>query len=205
MDDPQVISLFPTPMYTCKLEGTEYDSVQGDLQRVVNKLYANDSWGQNTFWSSNTHFLSNKGDFSESILKLENMNIVTDAIMRHCKNFMAMMQVKPGYKPIIDTSWLTLTKPGLHAHTHDHGTNAISGVYWYKTNGKDGDIVFRNALKALKCNPIGGIECHEINFSPEQGRLVMWPSFLDHSVKENQTIEDRISLSFNILLETGSG
>lgn len=31
----------------------------------------------------------------------------------------------------------------------------------------------------------------------------MWPSYLDHGVNENKTIQDRISLSFNIILERG--
>jgi len=77
-------------------------------------------------------------------------------------------------------------------------------VYWFKTNGKDGNIVFRNALKALKCNPIGNSATNESEFQPDQGRIVMWPGYLDHGVRENKTNEDRISLSFNILLETGS-
>jgi uncharacterized protein (TIGR02466 family) len=117
---------------------------------------------------------------------------------------MRMMDVKPLYKPAIETSWLSLTKPGQYAHVHDHGTSHVSGVYWFKTNGQDGDLVFRNALKALKCNPIGSSYAHENAFAPEQGRLSLWPGYLDHSVNENTTNEDRISLSFNILLETGA-
>lgn len=202
-DTGQVLPLFSTPMYTYQLEGEQYNNVQTELQRVVDKLYSNDMWGQNQHWDSTTHYLSNKGDFSESILEKEDMKVVTDFIMEQCLNFMNIMKVKQQYKRIISSSWLTLNKPGLHTHIHDHGTNHISGVYWFKTNNKDGNIVFRNALKALKCNPIGGTDCHEAYFPPEQGRIVMWPSYLDHKVNENQTMEDRISLSFNILLETG--
>ena len=92
----------------------------------------------------------------------------------------------------------------MHAHIHDHGTSHISGVYWFKTNGQDGNIIFRNANKALKCNPIGSSFAHEQQYNPEEGRIVMWPSFLDHGVNENKTDNDRISLSFNLVLETGA-
>lgn len=203
-DEGQVLGIFPTPVYTTKLSGKQYDTVQSELQTVVDRLYADDVWGQNKDWHPSEHFLSNAGDFEQNILEEDNMKGVVSTIFHHCLHYMAATNTKPQFKPSIISSWLTLTKPGLHAHIHDHGTNQISGVYWFKTNGKDGNIFFRNALKALKCNPIGATIAHEAEFSPEQGRLVMWPSFMDHGVYENKTDEDRISLSFNIVLERGA-
>jgi uncharacterized protein (TIGR02466 family) len=203
-NEAKIYSLFPTPFYTYKTENREYAEIQTELQTVVDKLYLEDQWGQNPHWNSNTNCLSNKGNFGESILRVEEMRAVTSCIMHNCLNYMRMMNVKPLYKPAIESSWLTLTKPGQYVHLHDHGTSHISGVYWFKTNGQDGDIVFKNALKALKCNPIGSSYAHENAFSPDQGRISMWPGYLDHSVDENKTNEDRISLSFNILLETGA-
>lgn len=203
-DEGQVLGIFPTPVYTTKLSGKQYDTVQSELQTVVDRLYADDVWGQNKDWHPSEHFLSNAGDFEQNILEEDNMKGVVSIIFHHCLHYMAATNTKPQFKPSIISSWLTLTKPGLHAHIHDHGTNSISGVYWFKTNGKDGNIYFRNALKALKCNPIGATIAHEAEFSPEQGRLVMWPSFMDHGVYENKTDEDRISLSFNIALERGA-
>lgn len=199
----QIFTLFPTPLYTYKLENQEYTDVQNELESVVDKLYNKEDWGQNPNWNSNSQYLSNKGNFTENVLKTENMKVVTQFIMHHCTNYMAAMNVKPNYKAAMETSWLSLTKKGLSSHIHDHGTSHISGVYWFKTNGRDGDIVFRNSHKALKCNPIGSSFAHENSFPPEQGRLILFPGFLDHSVNENTTSEDRISLSFNILLETG--
>jgi uncharacterized protein (TIGR02466 family) len=202
-NEGQLFSLFPTPLYTYKLENKEYTDVQTEIQTVVDALYTENQWGQNPSWNSSSQYLSNRGNFIESILRSKDMKVVTTFIMYHCFNYMRMMNVKPAYKPAIETSWLTLSKPGLSSHVHDHGTSHISGVYWFKTNGSDGDIVFRNSFKALKCNPIGSSFAHETSFSPDQGRLILFPGFLDHSVKENTTNEDRISLSFNILLETG--
>jgi uncharacterized protein (TIGR02466 family) len=200
----QILSLFATPLYTHQLVDGEYDYIQSDIQRVVNKLYKEDEWGQNPHWESNTLCLSNKGNFRECIIKSEKLKNVKQSIMHHCGNYMSYMNVKENYRPAIMSSWLTLTKPGQYSHIHDHGTNHISGVYWFKTNRQDGDLLFRNALKALKCNPIGATVTNEVQYNPDPGRIVMWPSYLDHAVKENTTQDDRISLSFNIVLETGS-
>ena len=37
-------------------------------------------------------------------------------------------------------------------------------------------------------------------FTPKEGRILIFPSDLEHEVKENKSDEDRISYSFNIKL-----
>jgi len=200
----EIFTLFPTPLYTYKAENQEYIDIQEELKTVVDKLYDEEHWAQNPNWSASSQYLSNKGNFIEHLLQQENLKLTGEFIMNHCVNYMAAMDVKPVFKAAMNSSWLTLNKPGISSHIHDHGNAHISGVYWYKTNGNDGDIVFRNTVKELKCNPIGSSIAHENSFPPEQGRLILFPGFLDHSVRENRTDNDRISLSFNILLETGA-
>ena len=36
------------------------------------------------------------------------------------------------------------------------------------------------------------------NFEPEEGKLLIFPSYLYHSVKANKSNEDRIVISFNV-------
>ena len=61
----QIFSLFPTPLYTYKLENKEYTDVQDELQSVVDELYAEEHWGPNPNWNSSSPYLSNKGNFIE--------------------------------------------------------------------------------------------------------------------------------------------
>ena len=37
-----------------------------------------------------------------------------------------------------------------------------------------------------------------VNISPQEGLLILFPSYLFHSVKENNSGEERIVISFNI-------
>ena len=39
------------------------------------------------------------------------------------------------------------------------------------------------------------------SFVPHEGRILIFPSSLEHHVEENKSNEDRISYSFNIVLE----
>ena len=54
----EIFSLFPTPLYTHKLESQAYTDVQNELQPIVDKLYNKGSWGQNPNWSSSSQYLS---------------------------------------------------------------------------------------------------------------------------------------------------
>ena len=38
-----------------------------------------------------------------------------------------------------------------------------------------------------------------MSYPPKEGRLVLFPSWVSHGVRENHTDEDRISISFNLI------
>ena len=39
----------------------------------------------------------------------------------------------------------------------------------------------------------------EIQMRPEEGRLYVFPGWLEHGVEENRSDRDRVSISFNVL------
>jgi len=39
----------------------------------------------------------------------------------------------------------------------------------------------------------------EVRMRPEEGRLYIFPGWMEHGVEENQSDSDRISISFNVL------
>jgi len=39
----------------------------------------------------------------------------------------------------------------------------------------------------------------EIRMKPEEGRIYVFPGWLEHGVEENQSDADRVSISFNVL------
>lgn len=95
-------------------------------------------------------------------------------------------------------SWINITSKGDFQHYHNHIPYDISGVFYYQTNGNDGNIVFKDpaliksASKLLKKLP------KTVRYSPKIGTLILFPSFLEHCVFHNETDSDRISISFNI-------
>ena len=43
--------------------------------------------------------------------------------------------------------------------------------------------------------------CGDYDFYPKEGRLLLFPSHLTHLVQQNESRQDRVSISFNIRIE----
>ena len=97
-------------------------------------------------------------------------------------------------------SWITKTQKNEYAHIHTHQGSHISGAYYIKTNGEDGNLYFPNIHRGWASNPIIGCSTHLTEAPLETGILVLFPADLSHGVNENRTDDIRYSLSFNIFI-----
>jgi len=105
--------------------------------------------------------------------------------------------------------WKNINGPGNFNCIHNHPRSHLSGVLWIKAPKDSGNIVFTspqlfNRFQELdsytnqfKFNSNSYMTYY---FPPTEGRILIFPSNLDHEVKENKSDEDRISYSFNITL-----
>ena len=108
------------------------------------------------------------------------------------------------------SAWVNINPPEAFNLKHNHPTSDLSGVLWLKCQKDCGNIVFDS--------PVGFQTYREVNsyrddfkkenaifksyyYTPKEGRIIMFPSYLKHDVKKNISQEDRISVSFNIRLE----
>ena len=95
-------------------------------------------------------------------------------------------------------SWINVTSKGDFQHYHNHIPYDISGVFYYQTNSRDGNIVFKDpAVIKSTCKLLKKLP-RTVRYSPKVGTLILFPSFLEHCVFHNETEDDRISISFNI-------
>lgn len=82
--------------------------------------------------------------------------------------------------------WFNSAETGESTSEHNHNKDAlISGVLYLQVPGNSGNLFFKKG------------KSHELEVPAEKGKLVLFPSQLDHYVPENQSRSDRISLSFN--------
>ena len=105
----------------------------------------------------------------------------------------------------INNMWAIINTGGSANLRHQHGNSTISAAYYVRAPKNCGDIVFYDPRPApVYSHPnVSGpnfLNAQVNGISPKEGVLVLFPSYLDHSVNENKSNEERIVISFNIRL-----
>ena len=103
----------------------------------------------------------------------------------------------------VTAMWSIINKENASNSRHIHSNNFLSGAYYVKAPKNCGDILFHDPRDAKVIRkPITSnankLNAEVVNISPQEGLLILFPSYLFHSVKENVSGEERIVISFNI-------
>lgn len=96
-------------------------------------------------------------------------------------------------------SWLNYTQQGQFHHKHAHPNSFISGVFYAKTNPDDRIYFYRSGWQQIKlpADDFNPYNSESWWFEAVTGRLILFPSSLEHMVPNVQGSDTRISLSFN--------
>ena len=112
------------------------------------------------------------------------------------------------YKPTSDLnfyitqSWLNITNTGGWHHEHSH-PNSLLSVVFYISTVKDYRIHFHDEaihnrfLQQFPTEDYQSFNSSMFWFGVNNQELVMFPSYLRHSVPRNETKQTRVSISFN--------
>jgi len=88
---------------------------------------------------------------------------------------------------------------------HIHG-EVLSGVFYLKAPPSSGKLVISNpGMNSLwsGCNLVkdkNQFTGEKMRIQPEEGSIILFPSYLPHSVETNSHDDERISISFNLIV-----
>ena len=109
-------------------------------------------------------------------------------------------------KPVCGNMWANINGPGNFNRPHLHPNSLFSGVYWIKTPQKSGNLMVYDPRPGVQLTMPNRKEgkwspelWREVHYEPKAGRCIMFPSWLWHEVKSNESNDTRISVSFNFL------
>jgi len=136
-------------------------------------------------------------------------------IVERIKRLGAEISTKLGYDPgftlEIDSMWSIINGPGSFNRSHIHPGSLWSGVYYVAAPEKAGSIEFvEPRTQNLMTTPkyIKGktrpVECWgKVQFDPVPGKMIVFPSWLYHSVNPNLSNAEgegaeRVIISFNL-------
>jgi len=190
----QIKNIFPTPIGIIKVP--PYFS---NIIPILEKFEHNDSEEQRSLIGTRS----------------TNSYVLNDINLKPFKKFILQQSLDYGkhinvscskYK--ITQSWITYKSPNESHAPHTHPNSIISGIfYWGKTDENTPPITFHKPIVTntweIQPSFLNMVSFYELNVIP--GNIILFPSFLPHSVRPNNTSLIRKSLSFNIVPKKGFG
>ena len=105
--------------------------------------------------------------------------------------------------------WINVNGPGDYNNPHCHPGNTWSGVYYIRTGSEvpdrpmSGRIEFIDPRTRCEVGPNMGLgHAGIMRVAPEDGMLLIFPSYLEHYVHPYFGPGERITLAFNSLVQT---
>ena len=197
MSDIEVRNLFSVPIFHYKLEN--YKETNKELLNYILELQKNDKIG-------NTH--SNKGGWHSQNFDIVNqgppinfLNKIKDYLKHIMSNEFGWRYV-PNKQRIV-AMWAIINKKNSFNVTHNHQNCYFSAAYYVKKPKNSGDITFFDPKEAKtyrfpKIEKYTEYSAETVTIKPEEGDLLIFPSYLYHSVDKNLSEDDRIIVSFNV-------
>ena len=109
-------------------------------------------------------------------------------------------------KPVLGNMWANINYPGNFNRPHIHPNALFSGVYWVKAPVQSGNFIVYDPRPGVQMSMPNRKEgklpselWREVHYEPKAGTAIMFPAWLWHEVKPNESNDTRISVSFNFL------
>ena len=141
---------------------------------------------------------------SISIIADAGLAELEQAIFRAAADFLSGLKVQ-AFPIEMERAWINVFRPGAQEAQHSHDGSLLSCTYYVEAPENCGDFVIPDPIGARRCyRGFTGTEgttlvnMPNVAYKPKAGRLVMFESWLPHSIQCNKSDKDRISLAFNL-------
>ena len=204
--------IFPTALYTTQLEGME--KIHKDLVDYIYSLLKN---------KKNIHRISTSGG---ATIRLDTNNKYVNMLCQEL--FPIVQEISKSLKWDLEKNelncvdiWTVINKKNSFNTSHIHKNSILSCVYYLKIprDKKGGNLIIKDPRNVCEFFPrptvlkdcsynlkstIGSVNHNpnELVIEPEVGKMLIFPSWLEHKVTQNLSEEkdsDRIALAFNII------
>jgi uncharacterized protein (TIGR02466 family) len=105
----------------------------------------------------------------------------------------------------MEHAWINVFRPGAQEAQHSHDGSLLSATYYVEAPENCGDFVVPDPIGARRSyraftNTAGStlFNMPDVSYKPQAGRMIMFESWLPHSIQCNKSDKVRISLAFNL-------
>lgn len=188
--------MFPTLVWKIQLMPDFRDATNSRILALLAALRQGlPEMGSGQGWQSDPT-LHEREELQELIACVRN---VTKSILRF---------LRIGYDAFeITGCWATVLAKGATHKAHTHPNNFLSGVYYVRAQPGADTINFHDPRhQAGVIRPpvveLTSGNTDQVVVQVSSGTLLLFPSYLEHSVDANSSEEERISVSFNIMFSS---
>jgi uncharacterized protein (TIGR02466 family) len=191
IEKQEVQEIFPTPLWVVDLKPTEAAALNARLKAEIEGIIsprpivpAGSNW-------QTPQDLHTRPAFAE----------FTKLVEMAARGVARFLQVEQ-YPMMVTGCWGNINPPGAYHPTHHHPNNYLSGVYYVAVPAKGSRIVFQDPRPSMimpKPRQYSRLTANAADAESKEGRMLIFPSWLKHSVPANDGDSERISISFNLM------
>jgi len=192
----EVIAMFPTLVWKIRLETALHRAIDAKILRTLEEMR-----------SGLPRLEPGKGWQSERALhEREALRDLVVCINDAVKGVLRFLRV--GDEPFeITGCWATVLAKGAAHRAHSHPNNFLSGVYYVRTAPGADTISFHDprhqaAVIRPPVTELTAENTDQVVVGVANGTLLIFPSYLEHSVDANASGEERISVSINVMFSS---
>lgn len=135
-------------------------------------------------------------------LEGKKVKVLHDFVMEHCKNYWNILGYSSMLNPYVLQLWITASKRGGFVASHNHNPMPIAGVFYISAEEGQGNLLLENPSdliigKAPYEKTKGVPNRHTFEVEARTGKLILFPGWMKHSSKANNTDDLRMSMAVN--------
>jgi uncharacterized protein (TIGR02466 family) len=193
MTSKEVLPLFPTLVWKSQLSPETHEPLNRKILEKLDELTAGEAPLQvGGMWQTDQlfHKAADMEDL-EQIFRGTSQGVLDS--------------LKVGYAKFeITGCWANISAPAAPHKMHTHPNNYLSGVYYVKTQPQADAIVFHDPkpqISIISPPPleVSSATAGKVRVQVDPGTLLVFPSWLQHSVDPNMSADTRVSIAFNIM------
>ncbi len=193
IDESDVLSIFPTFVWKIQWTSDLYERINSSIRTSLdgmNPRLAELSAGEE--WQSD-----------QQLHKLEEYGEFVSCVLSSARTVLKFLKI--GYEAVEMTGcWANVSAKEASHRVHTHPNNFLSGVYYVQTWPGADTVNFhdpRSQTSILRppVTELTAQNADQVVVRVRNGTLLIFPSYLPHSVSPSESNELRISVSFNVM------
>lgn len=184
----------PIWFYDISNDDIDTDKLELECYKIMEK--------EKSVYKSNINGWQSK-DFNKTKRNTPILNKLIKKVVTKSSIVFNEIGIKPEFKCELNNAWININKKGSSNMQHIHPRSIMSAVFYVKSDEDSGDLFIEDDTRQRYINELityanNPLTYNTVSYKPKKGRLLIFPSWVNHGVGLNKSNEDRISIAFNI-------